>query len=84
LITGSRRFALFRDVSRPVRGLTAVARSVPMRLVAGFVRDEAGGDPAYRIRSAIAGLPPTSVTFWLWKLVLSGDLVLPRVCDGLS
>jgi len=38
LITGSRRFALFRDVSRPVRGLriavaTEVRRVPPMRSV---------------------------------------------------
>ena len=56
LIVGSRWYALFRDVSRPVRGLTVVARSVPMRLVAGFVGDEAGGAPAYRIRSVTVGL----------------------------
>ena len=47
VLNSSRWFALFRDVSRPVRGLTAVARSVPIRPVAGFVGDEAGGDPAY-------------------------------------
>ncbi len=49
VLNSSRWFALFRDVSRPVRGLTVLANSASMRVVAGLVRDEAvvGSSPVY-------------------------------------